>query len=116
MKDMILEIVRIIIGLMLALFIPGFFVVMLFFREFKLLEKIAFSVVFSIMIDVGIAVWLGYNSEQAAITGGLTFANILNMQIIVISVLLAFAGLKFLLMRRTKFIKKKITPRRNVNK
>ena len=86
--ELALQIIRIILGFAFALFIPGFIIVYIFFREFQPLEKIAFSVVFSMMISIAIAIFLGYNEEWASKTGGLTFKNIVKMEAYVMAFLL----------------------------
>ena len=84
---MIIEILQFLIGSFVALFLTGFLITGIFFREFKGLEKIAFSIAFSIIADVAIAIFLGYDEAQAARTGGLNFMNIAKVEAIAIAVL-----------------------------
>ncbi|MBD3203200.1 hypothetical protein GF327_02820 [Candidatus Woesearchaeota archaeon] len=105
---MIIDILRIIIAALFSLFIPGFIIVYIFFEEFTLLEKISFSVAFSIMIDIAIAIILGYNKDIANLTGGLTFASIIKAEIIVIMIL----GIIYLI----KYIKKNENKKKNKKK
>jgi uncharacterized membrane protein len=99
---MIIDIIRIVLGLLLGLFIPGLILVMVFFRELNLLEKLSLAVVFSMMISISIAVYLGYNAEQAAITGGLVFENIIRLQVMVVAILSILYMLMFMKNRLKK--------------
>jgi len=85
---MILEILQAFLGLSFALFIPGFLMVLLLFDEFKLLEKLVFAVAFSIMLDVFIGIFFGYNEAQALRTGGLTLMNIIYAELVINAILL----------------------------
>lgn len=85
---MILEILQAIIGLLFALFIPGYLVTLIFFKELKLLQKIALAITFSIMIDVAIGIFLGYNENMKNITGGVTSGNVWFYSLIVTGFLL----------------------------
>ena len=100
---MILEILQFLVGAFAALFATGFLITEIFFKEFKNLEKIAFAIAFSIMADVAIAIFLGYDEAQAARTGGLNFKNIVIAEFLV----LAFLGSIWLYQNRKNFIKKK---------
>ena len=64
------------LGSLLALFIPGYLLTLIFFKELNLLEKIALAITFSIMIDVSIAIFLGYNETMKELTGGITSENV----------------------------------------
>ena len=108
---MILDIIRIVIGLAVALFIPGFILVLLYFKEFKPLEKIAFAITFSVMIDIAIAIFLGYNEAQALRTGGLTFQNIIKAEIIVFTILALLTWIKHVV--KKKLFKKKNNSKKN---
>ena len=101
---MILEILQFITGVFLALFATGYLITEAFFREFKGLEKIAFSIAFSIMVDVAIAIFLGYNESQALRTGGLTFVNIIISESVVILLLIIVLFVKS--MKEVKVSKK----------
>jgi hypothetical protein len=72
-----------IMGFVFALFLPGFFVTMIFFRHSKWLEKLLLSVTFSIMIALTIGIVLGYNKEVAQITGGISPANVWQWELFV---------------------------------
>ena len=78
-----------IIGLLLALFIPGFLITLIFFREVNLLERLMLGITFSIMISIAIGISLGYNKEVKEFTGGINPANVWLWELIVTSVLLA---------------------------
>ena len=97
---MIVEILRIVLGTLFALFIPGFIIVKTFFEEFNIPEQIGFSIVFSIMIDIAIAIFLGYNESWAKVTGGLTFLNIVKAEIVVFFLLLIIYGIKVFIIKR----------------
>jgi len=71
-----LEILQIIVGLPLALFIPGYFLALLAFKELDNLEKIALGFVLSICIDIALGLFLGYNETMKNITGGITAKNL----------------------------------------
>ena len=72
----LLTIIQIIAGLALALFIPGYLIVLLFFRELKFLERISLSLVLSICVDIVIGLFLGYNKYMKELTGGITALNL----------------------------------------
>ena len=84
---MIFETAQIILGLLFFLFMPGFLVVKIFFDNDKFLEKIMLSMLFSIMIGLVIGVFFGYDSAQAAFTGGFTETNLWLGEIITVIVL-----------------------------
>ena len=75
------------IGLLFALFLPGFFITYIFFREVKLLERIVLSIAFSIMIAVAIGISLGYNENVKNITGGINQQNVWLWELVVTSLL-----------------------------
>jgi uncharacterized membrane protein len=84
----IIEIIRIIIGLPLALFLPGYFIALIWFHELERLEKVALAFVLSICIDIAVGLFLGYNKQMKDITGGITAVN-LWLYLLAITVLLA---------------------------
>ena len=71
-----LDIVRIIIGLPLALFIPGYLLALIFFKELDTREKIGLGFVLSICVDIAVGLFLGYNKRMKDITGGITATNL----------------------------------------
>jgi len=71
-----LQILQIIIGLPLALFITGYLVSRIFFKELEELEKVALGFVLSIAIDIIVGLFLGYNETMKNITGGITAFNL----------------------------------------
>ena len=73
---MILDAIIAVAGMMFALFIPGYLLVLIFFRELGMLQKIALAVTLSIMVDVAIGIFLGYNENMKNLTGGVTRANV----------------------------------------
>jgi len=72
----ILAILKIIAGLILALFVPGYLLARTFFKELSELEKIALAFVLSISIDIFLGLFLGYNEKMKDITGGITAKNL----------------------------------------
>ena len=77
-----------IFGFLFALYLPGFFITMLFFRESKRLEKIVLSITFSIMIAMAIGIILGYNENVKNITGGINSYNVWKLELGVTALLL----------------------------
>lgn len=82
-----------IIGLLLALFIPGFCITWIFFREVKVLERILLSVTFSIMISIAISISLGYNQNVKSYTGGITPGNVWKWELVITGFLMTVAYL-----------------------
>jgi len=70
------SIIQIIIGLPLALFIPGYLLTRIFFKELEELEKVALGFVLSIAIDIALGLFLGYNEYMKNLTGGITAFNL----------------------------------------
>ena len=89
---MILEIIRVIVGLPLALFIPGYLLALIFFKELDMLEKIGLGFVLSICVDIAVGLFLGYNLRMKEITGGITA---MNLWIYLGAVSLVLAGVYF---------------------
>ncbi|MFH1510243.1 MAG: DUF1616 domain-containing protein [Candidatus Woesearchaeota archaeon] len=73
---MILEALRIIVGLPLALFLPGYLLALIFFKELDILEKIGLGFVLSICVDIAVGLFLGYNKAMKDFTGGITAFNL----------------------------------------
>lgn len=71
-----IQILQIIIGLPLALFIPGYLIARIFFHELNELEKIALGFVLSIALDIVVGLFLGYNKYMKELTGGITTLNL----------------------------------------
>jgi len=71
-----IEISRIIIGLLLTLFLPGYLIARIFFKELDELEKVALGFVLSIALDIFLGLFLGYNKQMKDITGGITAINL----------------------------------------
>ncbi|MGV8086560.1 MAG: DUF1616 domain-containing protein [Candidatus Woesearchaeota archaeon] len=72
----ILQIIQIPTGLILALFLPGYLIARIFFKELDELEKVALGFVLSIAIDIALGLFLGYNETMKNITGGITAFNL----------------------------------------
>ena len=83
----ILDILHAIIGLAFALFIPGFLLTKIIFKEQELLETIAFSIAFSIGIDIFLGLFLGANETMYQLTGGITELNLWFYLLIITSIL-----------------------------
>ena len=104
---MLAESIQAITGFLIALIVPGFLLVLIFFDELAFLERMISAITFSIIIDVGIAIFLGYDKAQAVRTGGITLQNIMLAELIIIGSLLLLLAAKLILRRKTKvFIKK----------
>lgn len=71
-----LDILHAVIGLAFALFVPGFLLTKILFKEQEVLETIAFSIAFSIAIDIFLGLFLGANEVMFNITGGITELNV----------------------------------------
>jgi len=74
-------------GFIFAMFLPGFFLTLIFFKEVKLLERMLLSITFSIMITIALAIMLGYNENVKNITGGITAANLWKWQLWITGIL-----------------------------
>ena len=71
-----LQILQVVIGLPLALFLPGYLIARIFFKELEELEKVALGFVLSIALDILVGLFLGYNETMKNITGGITAFNL----------------------------------------
>jgi len=71
-----MNILQVIIGLPIVLFIPGYLVTRIFFKELEELEKIAMGFILSIIIDIAVGLFLGYNETMKNFTGGITTPNL----------------------------------------
>ena len=80
--------IRLIFALVLVLFLPGFFLTLIFFKKLDLIKLILFSFSFSIIIDVLLAFFLGGTKFLKNMTGGYTSLNIFG-SLLFISTLLA---------------------------
>jgi hypothetical protein len=78
-------------GFLFAMFLPGFFLTLIFFREVKMLEKMLLSITFSIMLTIGLAIMRGYNENVKNITGGITAANLWNWELWITGILALIA-------------------------
>lgn len=74
--ESIWAIIHAILGLAFGLFIPGFLLTKIIFKDQDPLEMVAFSVAFSIAIDIFLGLFLGANETMANITGGITELNV----------------------------------------
>jgi len=71
-----LQALQIVFGLIIALFLPGYLIARIFFKELELLEKIALGFVLSIALDIFVGLFLGYNKYMKDLTGGITALNL----------------------------------------
>lgn len=68
--------IQVILGLLLALFIPGYLLARIFFKDLSELEKVALAFVLSIALDIFLGLFLGYNEQMKNLTGGITEWNL----------------------------------------
>jgi len=97
----ILDILHAIIGLAFALFIPGFLLTKIIFKEQEILETIAFSIAFSIGIDIFLGLFLGANETMYKLTGGITELNLWFYLLIITAILTVI-----LILQKYRFSKK----------
>jgi uncharacterized membrane protein len=71
-----MNLIQVVFGLILALFLPGYLIARTFFRELSELERVALAFVLSISIDIFLGLFLGYNETMKNITGGITAFNL----------------------------------------
>jgi len=76
-----------ILGILMALFIPGFFMSLIFFRRITFLERMVLSFTFSIMIATSIGIALGYDKEVKDITGGVNPSNVWRWELVATGIL-----------------------------
>jgi uncharacterized membrane protein len=89
--DVIISGLRIVFGLTLALFLPGYLVARIFFKELSGLEKVAIAFVISISIDIFLGLFLGYNEQMKNLTGGITATNLwLHLSLITLILLVIY--------------------------
>ncbi len=91
---MILQVLRAIIGSLFALFIPGYLLVLIFFKELNMLQKAALAIVLSIITSVSIGIFLGYNETMKNLTGGVTEYNVWTYELLVSGILFVIYLLK----------------------
>ena len=85
---MIFDILVAVIGLILALFLPGFLLSKILFPKIDILETIAFSIAFSIAIDIILGLFLGINETMKDLTGGITAENLWFYTLVIVFLLL----------------------------
>lgn len=77
MINVITQIIRILLGGVLVLFIPGYLLTLILFKKgIDRLERFVLSIVLSVCIDVFVGLSLGLNKDVASITGGITEFNV----------------------------------------
>ena len=103
---MITEILHAIIGLAFGLFIPGYLLTRILFKEQEILERIALSIGLSIAIDVFVGLFLGANKTMKDITGGITEANVWFYLIAVTAILTTILFIQRQTSKRKKFPEK----------
>lgn len=73
---MILYILHLLVGLTLGLFLPGYILTLILFKELTQIEKISLAVGLSICIDIALGLVLEANRITRFITGGITESNV----------------------------------------
>lgn len=109
---MIDSIIQLILGIAFFAFLPGYFIVKLFFDEQETYEQILLAVVFSIMIAIAIGIFFGYDRAQAVRTGGFTVKNLWTGEIAVTSLAAIAYLVKLTLAKRRTAAKQTTKPRR----
>ena len=79
-------------GLVLGLFVPGFLAARIIFRDERIgtVEAFTYSIALSLATDVGLGLFLGATRMQKELTGGITASN-LWAGLIVVSCILCLA-------------------------
>ncbi|MBN1502123.1 hypothetical protein JW930_01145 [Candidatus Woesearchaeota archaeon] len=67
---------QIVLGIVFSLFLPGFILTLIFFKELKFIEKAVLGVALSLALDIATAIFLGYNEYMKNLTGGITANNV----------------------------------------
>ncbi len=98
----IANVFQIIVGLLLGLFIPGFLLVMILFKKLSIIEKVGLSIAFSLVIDVIIALMLGYNRSAMIATGGITTHNVWSHSVGITGILFLVLLIKYTLQKPVK--------------
>jgi uncharacterized membrane protein len=72
------DILLLVLGLLLGLFIPGFLATRLLFREEGIgtVEAFTYSITLSLAIDIALGLFLGATRMQKELTGGITGPNL----------------------------------------
>lgn len=91
---MIDQILQVTLGLVFSLFLPGFLIVELWFKNLNKLERYAYSIVFSLMISMVVSIFFGYNQNQFNRFGGLIQSNIFMTEVFIILLLIFIMFLK----------------------
>ena len=71
-----LDIIHAIIGILFALFIPGYLLTILLFNDLEILERISLAIGLSMCVDILIGLLLGGNKTLMGFTGGITAFNL----------------------------------------
>lgn len=87
-------ILKMIIGALFAFFIPGYLLVLIFFKELGILQRITLAIVLSIVISVAIGIFLGYNVIMKNLTGGVTAYNVWVYELLISGILFVVYLLK----------------------
>lgn len=72
----VLDVLRVVFGLLLTLLVPGFLLNLLLFKNQKLLDRFFLAAPLSIVVDTVLGLTLGFNNTLASITGGITPHNV----------------------------------------
>lgn len=99
-ERMIEQILQILIGSLFFAFLPGYLLVKIAFDELKDLEKLLFSIIFSITIAMAIGIFFGYDRAQAAATGGFNTLNLWKAEVAITSILACTYLIKIMLQKK----------------
>ncbi|MBN2566881.1 hypothetical protein JXB02_02220 [Candidatus Woesearchaeota archaeon] len=91
-----LQVVQLVFGILFALLVPGYLVVMIFFRWVGPIQKVALAMLISVIMTTLIGIFLGYNRERASVTGGITTANVWKVQLVISAILLVVVLILYL--------------------
>jgi uncharacterized membrane protein len=77
-RKMTTDIILLVLGLLLGLFIPGFLATRLLFRDERIgtVEAFTYSITSSLALDIVLGLFLGASRMQKELTGGITGPNI----------------------------------------
>lgn len=80
-----------IFGILFGMFIPGYLITLIFFREVKIIERMLLSITFSIAITIAISIGLGYNENVKNITGGIAPTTVWIWELLITAILFLIA-------------------------
>lgn len=107
MIETILSYIQVFFGLVFFFYLPGYFLVKIFFNSSKQEEKIILSILFSIVIGMSIGVFFGYDRAQALRTGGFTADNLWVAELLLTALLVFTLALKNIIKRHPYYLARK---------